>query len=93
VSKTKTEDGSIFCGLNPVFSHAEDDRKTFRMFSAQLVYQGQCKQSEIVRTFGVSRNSVNRSLNKYQEGGANAFFAPRKGRGGSILTNVVKKQA
>ncbi len=82
-----------FCGLNPVFSHAEEDRQTFRMYTAQLVYQGQCKQSEIIRVFGVSRNSVSRSVTKFKEGGADDFYAYRKGRGCSVFTDVVKAQA
>ena len=79
-----------FCGLNPVFSHREDDRRSFRMFTAQLVSQGICRQAEIVRAFGVSKNSVSRSVNKYREGGTEAFFAPRKGPRGSVLTAEVK---
>ena len=38
-----------FCGLNPVFFHDENDQRSFRMFTAQLVDQGGCTQAEIVR--------------------------------------------
>ena len=89
------EDGrwSYFCGIHPVFTHAEEDRKSFRMFAAQLACQGMCKQADIIRAFGVSKNSVKRSVKKYREGGPEAFFAPRSTRAGSVLTDAVKAQA
>jgi len=82
-----------FCGVNPVFFHGEDDRRSFRMFTAQLVCQGMCGQAEVVRAFGVSKNSVNRGVKKYREGGPEAFFASRKGHQGSVLTDEVKARA
>jgi hypothetical protein len=91
------EDGKwvYFCGVNPVFFHEEADHRSFRMFTAQLVCQGMCKEAEITRTFGVSKNSVNRSVTTYKRGGVGAFFAQRKGRGGSVLTAevIVRAQA
>jgi len=89
------EDGKwfYFCGVNPVFFHEGADLRSFRMFTAQLVCQGVCKKAEIIRTFGVSKNSVNRSVEKYQTGGVVSFFAPRKGRGGSVLTDEVMARA
>lgn len=89
------EDGrwTYFCGVNPVFFHDEADRRAFRMFTAQLVCQGMCRQAEIIGTFGVSKNSVSRSVNKYREGGPGAFFAPRVGRGRSVLTDEVMARA
>lgn len=90
------EDGhwTYFCGIHPVFLHDEDDRKSFRMYTAQLVYQGMCRQADVIRTFGVSKNSVKRAVKKYRRGGPEAFFAARKTRsGGSILTEAVIEQA
>ncbi len=81
------------CGIHPVFAHAESDRQSFRMFTAQLVCQGMCKQVDIIRTFGVSKNSVKRSAKKYRERGPEAFFAPRRARTGSVLTDAVKGKA
>jgi len=82
-----------FYGVQPVFSHGEDDQRSFRMFSSQLVCQGICTQAEIVRTFGVSKNSVKRSVKKYREEGIEGFYSRRKGRGPSIMTDRVKEQA
>ena len=32
-----------FCGLRPVFEHAESDRRAFRMFTARLICQAVCR--------------------------------------------------
>jgi prepilin-type processing-associated H-X9-DG protein len=84
---------SYFCGFHPVFFHSENDHHSFRMFTAQLICQGMCKQMEIVRTFGVSKSSVARSVKKYEEGGANRFYAKRNGRGGSVITEEIRVKA
>lgn len=81
------------CGIYPVFEHAESDRRAFRMFTAQLVCQGTCRQIDIVRAFGVSKNSVIRSVNKYRAGGVEAFYTPRTPRGPSVITPTVAAQA
>ena len=84
---------TYFCGVHPVFQHAENDRRAFRMFTAQLVCQGTCRHVDIVRTFGVSKNSVIRSVNAYRAGGVGAFYAPRVARGASVLTPEITAQA
>jgi hypothetical protein len=76
-----------------VFQHPENDRRSFRMFTAQLICQGVCRQVDIVRAFGVSKNSVIRSVDKYRAGGVEAFFAPRAARSASVLTPEVTAQA
>ena len=89
------ENGQLtyFCGIRPVFRHAEDDRRSFRMFTAQLICRGVCRQVDIVRVFGVSKNSVIRSVAKYRAGGVAAFYAPRATRGASVMTPEVIAQA
>ncbi|MFQ5932760.1 MAG: putative transposase, partial [Nitrospiraceae bacterium] len=84
---------TYFCGIAPIFRHPEEDRRSFRMFTAQLVDQGVCRQWEIVRTFGVSKNSVKRSVKKYREGGIEAFYQPRQGRGATVMTEDVTARA
>jgi hypothetical protein len=76
-----------------VFQHAENDRPSFQMFTAQLIGQGVCRQVDIMRAFGVSKNSVIRSVNKYRAGGVKAFYAPRATRGASVMTPEVTAQA
>jgi hypothetical protein len=63
------------------------------MFTAQLICQGACRQVDIVRAFGVSKNSAIRSVNTYRGGGVNAFYAPRTTRGASVMTPEVTAQA
>jgi hypothetical protein len=82
-----------FCGAQPVFQHAQNDHRSFRMFTAQLICQGVCRQVDIMRAFGVSKNSVIRSVNKYRAGGVKAFYAPPLTRGASVLTPEVTVQA
>ena len=82
-----------FCGAQPVFHHTESDYRSFRMFTAQLVYQGACRQVDIVRAFGVSKHSVIRSVDRYRAGGVKAFYAPRATRRASVLTPEVTSQA
>jgi hypothetical protein len=94
ISVTRQNDQWIyFCGAQPVFHHAQSDRGSFQMFTAQLVCQGACRQVDIVRAFGVSKNSVLRSVNKYRAGGVKAFYTPRATRGASVMTPQVTAQA
>ena len=51
------EQWTYFCGVQPIFEHAGNDRPSFRMFTAQLCCQGTCTQAQIMRTFGVSRTA------------------------------------
>lgn len=83
------EDGqwTYFVGVMPVFTHREDDRRSFRMFTAQLVCQGTCRVTEIVQNFGVSKQSVLRSEEKFRKQGVEGFFAPRRGRGPTVMTD------
>jgi len=89
------QDGRIyyFHGIMPVFSHAEDDIKSFRMFTSQLVVDGNCRQVDIINAFGVTKISVKRNVKKYREGGQEAFYKKRKGPKPRVLTPEVKNQA
>ena len=63
-----------FNGTMPVYQHPEKDIKSFRLFTSQLVVNGNAKQSEIVKAFGVSPISVKRWVKRYREEGAQGFF-------------------
>jgi len=82
-----------FHGCLPVFCHPDGDMKSFRMFTSQLVVNGNCKQVEIVKAFGISAISMKRYVKKYREGGPSAFFAERKRRGATVLTPAVMDEA
>ncbi len=84
---------TYFCGVAPVFRHAQEDRQSFRMFTAQLVCQGACRQIDVIRAFGVSANSVRRSVEKYRQQGAPGFYQRRQARGPTVMTDDVTRQA
>jgi hypothetical protein len=66
----------------------------FRIVTAQLIESGGCRQVDIIRTFGVSKSSVIRSVNKLRREGVEGFFKPRVVRyGGTVLTPEVLQQA
>jgi transposase len=76
-----------------VFTHHEDDHKSFQIFASQLYINGNCKQMDIVRAFGVSAISVKRWVKKYREGGSGAFFTKPKQRKPRVLTADVISRA
>ncbi|MBU0943502.1 MAG: helix-turn-helix domain-containing protein [Proteobacteria bacterium] len=86
-----TQDNTVtyIYGSLPIFSHAADDLKTFRMFTSQLYINGSASQAEICRAFGVSRISVKRSVKLYREKGMAGFYAEPKHRGAAVLTAPV----
>jgi transposase len=84
---------TYFNGVMPVFSHDENDRESFKMITAQFCVNGNCKQSEISRAFGVPKITIRRAVKKYREEGPRGFFQPRKSRGASVLTTEVLEQA
>src|SRR2546422_7233056 len=75
-----------FNGPMPVFSHEEKDYASFRMFTSQLVEDGNCTQAEIVRAFGISAISMKRYVKKYREGGPAGFFQKKPTRSATVLT-------
>jgi hypothetical protein len=69
-------DGTIyyFHGSFPIFSHAEIDRKSLRLFTSQLVVNGTCWQIDLIKAFGVSPISVKRAVKKHREGGGGSLL-------------------
>jgi hypothetical protein len=89
------KDGTIyyFHGSFPVFNHAQDDSASFKMFTSQLIANGQCRNVDIQRAFGITKISVCRALNKFRKGGSEAFYAPKRVRGAAVLTVDVLSKA
>ncbi len=77
----------------PVAQHNVDDLASFKMFVAQFCEQGQARQMDIVRTFGVTKISVGRWVKTYREKGPRGFFEVRRTRGAAVLTADVVEQA
>jgi transposase len=88
-------DGTVtyFTGQLPVFRHAADDLRTFRMIISQFVVNGNTRQCEVARAFGIPLVNVKRAVRRYREQGPAGFYAPRRGRRGpAVLTaEVVEK--
>jgi transposase-like protein len=82
-----------FHGVAPVFSHHERDKASFRLFTSQMVVNGNATQSEIVRAFGISSVSMKRYVKKYREKGASGFFEKPRGRSATVLTVEVLTKA
>ncbi len=89
------QDGQItyFNGAMPVFVHEADDPDSFRMITAQFCVNGNAKQADIVRAFGVTKISVKRAVKRYREHGPRGFYLPRKRRGPAVLTAPVLADA
>ena len=84
---------TYFNGSMPVFTHDKNDYDSFKMITAQFFINGNAKQAEIARAFGVSKISIKRAVKRYQESGPKGFYAPRNTRGASVLTPAVLLQA
>ena len=82
-----------FKGPRPVFSHAEPDQASFRMFTSPWVIKGNCTQAEIVRALGISVISLKRSVKPYRPQGAAGFFKSRAARQPRVLTSAVRQKA
>ena len=85
---------TYFLATHPIYSHRKNDQRMFRLITSQLIDSGACRQVDVIRTFGVSKSCVIRSLNKLRSGGPEAFFVQRRGRrGGKVLTSEVVLKA
>ena len=82
----------IHCGV-PIFSHAKDDRKSFRYITSKFIVQGLCRKIEVSNTFHVTYDSVKRSVWKLEKEGEQGFFGPDNRRGScyKLLPPVLKK--
>jgi len=85
---------TYYLGCHPLYSHPSGDLQQFRFFSSQLIDTGRCRQVDIIKTFGVSKSSVARSLRQLREEGPPSFFKQRVGhRCGKVFTPEVLEQA
>jgi len=85
---------TYFHGTHPIYSHGSEDRRMFRLITAQLIDSGACRLVDVLRTFGVSKSSVIRSLKKLRLEGSEGFFKARRGRrGGTVMNREVLERA
>jgi len=83
---------TYFLGMLPVFTHEARDKASFRMYTSQLYVEGHCQQTDIMRVFGVSKNSVIRSVATYRKGGIAEFFKNARTRGPAVLKGETKEK-
>ncbi len=65
----------------PIYSHAEKHTKKFRYISSNFVLEGLCTRRDIANAFGVSYESVKKSVKKLKEEGEEGFFSKRSNTG------------
>ena len=81
-------------GHLPVFQHEEQDVRSFRMFTSQMIVGGTVRPKEIVKTFGVPMITVKRYVELYRKHGTKGFYErqPRHSSA-SVLKGQVLEQA
>lgn len=81
-------------GHLPVFQHEEQDVRSFRMFTSQMIATGTVKPKEIVQTFGVPAITVKRYVKLYRNQGTKGFYeAKPRHSSASVLKGEVLEQA
>lgn len=81
-------------GHLPVFQHEEQDVRSFRMFTSQMIVGGTVKPKEIVQTFGVPMITVKRYAKLYRDQGAKGFYESKpRHSSASVLKGEVLAQA
>ena len=92
----QTVSGTVYYihGHLPVFQHAEEDVRSFRMFTSQMIANGTVKAREIVQAFGVPVVTVKRYLKLYREQGAKGFYESKpRHSSASVLRGEVLERA
>ena len=79
-------DGRVeyFSNLEPFDFHADDQREAKLLRIAKFAESG-VRRSDLVEALGVSRSTVQRAVNQLRRDGEASFFAPRRGRGPSVI--------
>ena len=91
----QTHDGFIyyFVNLEPVDCHPADDRRAMLLRAARLHVVSGLRQADIMRAFDLSRPTLSRAVKRYRDGGEDAFFAPRRGRGRTVVDAQIATEA
>lgn len=75
--------------LSPIYSHEEGDIQSFRYITSQLIVNGNVKQIEVAKAFGISYISVKRGVKRLKEEGPSGFYKKKQGRTAHVLTEEV----
>jgi hypothetical protein len=90
------EEGTVYYlhGHLPVFHHPEQDVRSFRMFTSQMIAAGTVKPREIVCAFGVPMITVKRSVKLFRECGSKGFYETKpRHSSASVLKGEVLERA
>ena len=83
-----------FNGGMRMYKHQKDDYRSFRYITSQMIDLETVRHTEIISTFEVSKESVNRWLRIYREDGGYGFFREKKPAShGTKLTDEVLPHA
>lgn len=78
---------TYFVGVDNYFSHKEHEASAFRLAIATLIHNGHAKPVEIQNSpLGLPHRTLMRWSRQLAEEGSDSFFAPRRTRGGGVLT-------
>ena len=77
----------------PIYSHAQDDRASFRFVSALLHVTCGARQAVLARAFGIPKINIKRAVKLYRASGSAGFFAERVYRSAAVLTEPIMQQA
>ena len=81
-------------GHLPVFQHDEEDVRSFRMFTSQMIVNGTVKPKEVVEAFGVPMVTVKRYVKVYRDHGAKGFYETKaRHSSASVLKGQVIERA
>jgi transposase len=78
----------------PIYSHLENDYRSFRFITSKFILQGLCRKIDISACFHVSYDSVKRYIRRLEERGDRGFFTVDNRNGGSrykLLPEVIKR--
>ena len=82
-----------YANLEPLDFHRIDERNAMLMHVGRFSALNGIKTGQLMAVFGVSRSTVERARKRFLDGGEAFFFAPRKGRGLSALTQERAERA
>jgi len=82
---------TYFYGHLPLFQHPAADRASFRIVTSQMILNGTVREADIVRTFGVPRITVRRSVEKLREEGMESFFIDRRRGSARVVQGEVRE--
>lgn len=81
-------------GHLPVFQHDENDLKSFRLFTSQMVANGVARAREVVQAFGVPMGTVKRYVGVFRMEGPPGFYASKaRRRSATKVTGEIQEKA